>query len=264
MFTFLSKFLPLFVYPLGLASLILIVTLVFWRKRRFAFVCVLLAFLLLFLGGNKYIAFTLARSLEWRYMPPTALEKADVIVVLGGATEPALYPRPEVELNAAADRLFHGASLYHEGIAPHVLLSGGDIDFLTLSTTSPAEDMAQVMELLSVPRTALWLQGNSQNTYEDALYSCKMLKEKGTKTIILVTSAMHMPRSVGVFEKQGCNVIPSPADFTVTEAAWNNLWSSDIQELAINLVPSYSNLSLTTKTLKEYIGWVTYRWQGWL
>ena len=264
MFTFLSKFLPLFVYPLGIACLLLLVTLVFWKKRRVALVCVIFAGLFLFLGGNKYIAFTLARSLEWQYLPSELPLKADAIVVLGGATEPALYPRPEVELNAAADRLFHAASLYHQGISDHLLLSGGDIDFLTLSDTSPASDMASVMKMLGVPENALWLQGNSQNTYEDALYSCQMLKEKGAKTVILVTSAIHMPRAVAVFKKQGCAVIPSPADFSITQAAWDNLWQSDPEEFAISLVPSYSNLSLTTKTLKEYLGLLTYHLKGWL
>jgi uncharacterized SAM-binding protein YcdF (DUF218 family) len=264
MFTFLSKFLPLFVYPLGLASLLIFLTLLFWKKRKATVLFVLFAFLLLFLGGNKYVAFSLAKSLEWQYLPTELPAHADAIVVLGGATESALYPRPEVELNAAADRLFHGAALYREGVAPHVLLSGGDIDFLTLSSTSPAADMASVMEMLGVPEDALWLQGESQNTYEDALYSCQMLKDKGAKTIILVTSAMHMPRSVAVFEKQGCEVIPSPADFNVTEAAWTNLWHPDFQEFLINLVPSYSHLGLTTKCLKEYIGRITYKLKGWI
>ena len=264
MFIFLSKFLPLFVYPLGFASLLLLFTLIFWKKRRIAVVFVFVALALLFLGGNKFVAFSLARSLEWQYLPAKAPQKADVIVVLGGATEPALAPRPEVELNAAADRLFHGAALYHQGVADHILLSGGDIDFLTLSSTSPASDMESIMEMLGIPASAMWLQGKSQNTYEDALYSCQMVKEKGARSIVLVTSAIHMPRAVGVFKKQGCDVIPSPADFTVTQAAWANLWSSDWQEFLINLVPNYSNLSLTTKSLKEYIGWVTYRLQGWL
>ncbi|MHC1740483.1 MAG: YdcF family protein [Anaerolineaceae bacterium] len=264
MFTFLSKFLPLFVYPLGFACLALLVVLIFWKHRKIAFIGVLLAFAFLYIGGNKYVAFSLARSLEWQYLPTETPKRADVIVVLGGATEPALAPRPEVELNGAVDRLVHGAVLYRQGIAPYVLLSGGDIDFLTLSTTSPAADMRSVMEMLGVPADAMWLQGKSQNTYEDALYSCALIKEKGAKTVILVTSALHMPRSVAVFKKQGCEVIPSPTDFTITEAAWSNLWAPDWQELVINLVPSYSNLSLTTKSLKEYIGWLTYRFQGWL
>jgi uncharacterized SAM-binding protein YcdF (DUF218 family) len=264
MFTFLSKFLPLFIYPLGLATLLLLISLIFWKKRKIAIIFMLVAFAFLFLGGNKYVAYSLARSLEWQYLPTSTPKNADVIVVLGGATEPALAPRPEVELNAAADRLVHGAALYHQGVANHVLLSGGDIDFLTLSSVSPASDMESIMEMLGVPADAMWLQGKSQNTYEDALYSCQMIKEKGAKVIVLVTSAIHMPRAIGVFKKQGCDVIPSPADFSVTQAAWTNLWSSDWQEFLINLVPNYSNLSLTTKALKEYIGWWTYRFKGWL
>jgi uncharacterized SAM-binding protein YcdF (DUF218 family) len=264
MFTFLSKFIPLFVYPLGLASLLLFIAILFWKKRRFVLFCVIIAFIALFIGGNKYVAYSLARSLEWQYLPKEAIQHADVIVVLGGATEPALAPRPEVELNAAADRLVHGAELYREGVSSHILLSGGDIDFLSLSSDSPATDMESIMEMLGVPQNAIWLQGNSQNTYEDALYSCQMIKDHNAKSIVLVTSATHMPRAVAVFEKQGCHVIPSPADFTVTEAAWSNLWSPDWQEFLINLVPNYSNLSLTTKSLKEYIGWLTYRMQGWL
>jgi uncharacterized SAM-binding protein YcdF (DUF218 family) len=244
--------------------LILLFTLLFWKKRKATRLFVILAFVILFLGGNKYVAFSLVKSLEWQYLPAANLEKADAIVILGGATESALYPRPEVELNAAADRLFHGAALYHQGIAPNILLSGGDIDFLTLSTTSPAADMADVMKMLGVPDAALWLQGKSQNTYEDALYSCQLLKEKGVTKVVLVTSAMHMPRSVAVFAKQGCDVVPSPADFTVTEASWENLWHSDAEEFFINLIPSYSNLSLTTKSMKEYIGWLTYKLKGWI
>ena len=120
------------------------------------------------------------------------------------------------------------------------------------------------MEMLGVPQSAMLLQGKSQNTYEDALYSCAMIKEAGAKTVILVTSATHMPRAVAVFGKQGCEVIPSPADFTITKAAWNNLWSSDWQELLINLVPNYSSLSLTTKCLKEYIGYWVYQLKGWI
>jgi uncharacterized SAM-binding protein YcdF (DUF218 family) len=124
--------------------------------------------------------------------------------------------------------------------------------------------MAIVMEMLGVPEDALWLQGESQNTYEDALYSCQMLKDNGAENVVLVTSAMHMPRSVAVFEKQGCAVTPSPADFTVTKAAWTNLWHPDIEEFLINLVPSYSNLSLITKSLKEYIGIIIYTLKGWI
>jgi uncharacterized membrane protein YqjE len=66
MFTFLSKFLPLFIYPLGLATLLLLISLIFWKKRKIAIIFMLVAFAFLFLGGNKYVAYSLARSLEWQ------------------------------------------------------------------------------------------------------------------------------------------------------------------------------------------------------
>jgi len=54
------------------------------------------------------------------------------------------------------------------------------------------------------------LENDSENTAENAFYSAEILREKNIKTIILVTSAMHMPRSVALFEAQGLNVIPAP------------------------------------------------------
>jgi len=91
-----------------------------------------------------------------------------------------------------------------------------------------------------------------------------MLKEKGITRVLLVTSAMHMPRSVALFEHQGIEVIPAPTDYTVTREGLENLSSLDPQTLLVNLVPNTSSLSLTTNVMKEYIGLMVYRLQGWL
>lgn len=264
MFVFLSKFLPLFVYPLGLACILLLFSLVWKRQSLWQRVAVLLALILLVLGSNPYVALGLARSLEWRYLPPAELPQADAIVILGGGTEPMLEPRSIVELNSAGDRMLYGFWLYKQGKAPHVLLSGGNITWLRDYPTTPAQDMATVLEMMGVSEDALWLQSKSQNTYEDALYSSQMLKEKGIQRVILVTSAMHMPRSVALFEKQGITVIPAPTDFKVTQARWQELFQSDVPALVINLMPAVDNLSLTSSALKEYIGLAVYRLQGWL
>jgi uncharacterized SAM-binding protein YcdF (DUF218 family) len=263
MFIFLSKFIPLLVYPMGAAAFLLALGWLFWNKRRFARWMVIMAFLLLFAGGNRYVAYSLARSLEWRYLPQGDPPAADVIVILGGATEPQNAPRPTVELNAAADRLFYGAELYKQNKSPRVLLSGGDIEFLSTGVQSPAQDMSEVMQMLGVPQSAIIIQGKSQNTHEDAVYSCAWIKENKLQTVLLVTSATHMPRSVMLFEKEGCAVIPAPADFTVTQTAWQRLWHPNFEEFMINLIPNYSNLSLLTKSLKEYIGIGVYKLQGW-
>ena len=73
-----------------------------------------------------------------------------------------------------------------------------------------------------------------------------------------------MPRSVAVFQKQGCEVIAAPTDFVVTEAAWEKLWHPNVEEFLINLIPSYSNLSTLTKSIKEYFGLLIYQMQDYL
>lgn len=264
MFIFLSKFLPLFIYPLGLACVFMLAAVLFWRKRNFAKVLLVSALAILFIGGNRYLANSMAKSLEWQYDTLNSTQSMDVIIVLGGATEPGIAPRPMTEINAAGDRILYAAKLYHDHPNAKVLLSGGDIDFLDHSDSTPAGDMAAIMEMMGVPESALILQDQSQNTYEDALFSCEKIKGAGYKNVVLVTSAMHMPRSVKLFEKQGCPVLPAPTDFSITETAWQQTWHPTFEGFLINLMPSYSNMSQITKAMKEYIGMYVYHLRGWL
>jgi uncharacterized SAM-binding protein YcdF (DUF218 family) len=264
MFIFFSKFLPLFVYPVGFVCLLIITALLFWQKRRFAKLLLIIAFLVIFIGGNRYFSNTLTRSLEWKYPSFKPVASLDLIVVLGGGTEPMLDPRPITEVNAAGDRIIYAVKLHQEYPDAKILLSGGDIDFLDQSSGTPAQDMAELLKLMGVPESSLILQDQSQNTYEDALYSCEKIKAAGYKNVLLVTSAMHMPRSVKLFEKQGCHVIPAPTDFGITQAAWEKLWHPSVEEFFINLVPSYTNLSSVTKSMKEYLGIFVYHLKGWL
>jgi uncharacterized SAM-binding protein YcdF (DUF218 family) len=124
--------------------------------------------------------------------------------------------------------------------------------------------MADLLMLMEVPESALWLQNRSQNTYEDALFSSQMLKEKGIRRVLLVTSAQHMPRSVGLFQHEGIEVIPAPVDYTVTQSNWDDLFSPDIQTVLVNLMPNVDSLSLTSGILKEYLGLWVYHLRGWL
>ncbi len=264
MFVFLSKFLPLLVYPLGLASIVLIIALLARRSPRFRTSLIVFALALLWLGGNRWVGYSLARSLEWQYLPPDNLQPEAVIVVLGGGTEPPLFPRTDVEVNAAGDRVLHAARLYRDGKAPAVLVSGGTVSFLAEEEYSPAQNMADLLMLAGVPEEAIWLQGNSENTHDDAELSVQILKERGIQRAILVTSAMHMPRSVALFEHQGIDVVPAPVDYTVTQSGWDALFSPTPQSFVINLLPNASTLHLTTNVLKEYIGMLVYRLQGWL
>jgi len=262
MFVFLSKFLPLFIFPLGLIAVLLVVALVWSRGRKAA---IILALAVLWLGSSRYVAYALVRSLESQYQPPVGEVKADAIVILGGGTRGSDPPRPMTEINEAGDRLLYGAKLYHDGAAGIVLVTGGSIEWMTPEGINPeADDMSALMEMLGVPRQSLWLEARSRNTFENALYSEEMLAEAGLNDIILVTSAMHMPRSLPLFEARGLKVTPAPTDFLVSDAEWHHLWRGGPTATLVNLLPNVEYLTYTTRALKEYIGLVVYSLRGWM
>ena len=263
MFIFLSKFLPLLVYPVGLVVILIIVAILTRKKPAVQISSLILLLLILFVFGNRWVALSLARSLEWRYLPPQETPHTEVIVVLAGGTQSAQFPRQITEINGAGDRIIYAAHLYHEGASEKILLSGGRIDWLARGA-EPTDDMAEILTMLGIPQEALLYEPDSRNTYENAVKSYTLLEPMGIKRIILVTSAAHMPRAVALFEHQGFEVIPEPTDFTVTEANWAQLVNGSLASKIINLVPSVENISLSTSTMKEYFGIWIYYLRGWL
>jgi uncharacterized SAM-binding protein YcdF (DUF218 family) len=146
-----------------------------------------------------------------------------------------------------------------------VVVTGGSIEWLTPEGIGPeADDMSALMQLLGVPPEALWLEAESQNTYENALYTRQLLDEAGLNDILLVTSAMHMPRSAPLFEAQGLRVTPAPTDFLVSDAEWQHLWRGGPTVTIINLLPNAEYLVYTSRAMKEYIGLFVYGLRGWL
>jgi uncharacterized SAM-binding protein YcdF (DUF218 family) len=263
MFLFLSKLLPLFLYPLGLACLLLVVALgMLWRRSRWASLPVALALIVLLLASNSWVANDLVKSLEWQHIPAGKLPKADAIVVLGGGTKPAFPPRPAVDLSEEGDRVLYGAQLYREGNAPVVITSGGRIDW---RGSGPPEsgDMAEILKTLGVPASAILQDPTSLNTYQNAVNVRRIVKERGFRRILLVTSAMHMPRSLRIFQRQGIDAIPAPTDFLIAQQDIKETDSTP-QAILLNLFPDAGQLENTTRALKEFMGMVIYRLRGWL
>lgn len=264
MFVYLSKLLPLLIYPLSLACLLLVALLVLRRSPRWVLWLGLAAFLLLWLGGNRLISMTLARTLEWQYSPPSVLPHADVIVLLGGGEMPLTPPQPLAGVTEAGDRIIYAAWLYQQGAAPRVLASGGAVGVDGPALQPGAEAMGQLLSIMGVPPDALWLEPRSRNTYENAVETKKLLDPKGIQRIILVTSALHMPRAQAIFRNLGFDVIAAPTDYTVTAAAWDYYLTPDPTIQVFNLFPTAEALDNTMRALKEYIGIAVYRLRGWL
>jgi uncharacterized SAM-binding protein YcdF (DUF218 family) len=264
MFLFLSKLLPLFIYPLGLSCLLMVAALITaWKRPKWVALPIATALIILLLGSSGWVSKSLVRSLEWQNLPPAQIPQAEAIIVLGGGVKSASPPRPWIELNEAGDRIIYASRLYRQGKAPLLILSGGRVDWKGGGTPESA-DMAEIAQTLGVPASAILQDPDSHNTYQNAVNVGKILDAKDIKgPVLLVTSAMHMTRSLLIFQRQGIKTIAAPTDFQITqqeiEASQRN-W----QAAALDFLPDTYQLNQSTKALKEYVGLIVYRLRGWL
>jgi uncharacterized SAM-binding protein YcdF (DUF218 family) len=262
MFLFLSKLLPLFLYPAGLSCVLLVVAIAtFWKRPRIAAISMAIALGVLLFSSNGWVAEAMVRSLEARYRPAATYPKVSAIVILGGATRPPVAPRVWPEVLEGGDRILYAARLYKEGYAPKLILTGGRIDWKEGTNASEAQDIKTLLEFMGVPPSAMLLERTSLNTHENAVNVKAILaKEKLEGPILLVTSAFHMPRSMAIFKKEGMEAIAAPTDYLFGE-------STQIQGLSgfiLKLMPDAEAMHQTTVALKEYVGMVVYWLKGWI
>jgi uncharacterized SAM-binding protein YcdF (DUF218 family) len=263
MFLFLSKLIPSFLYPLGAVSLLLILSLfLLWKKSRWTPGAIGLSLIILLLSGNVWFSNWLVQSLEWQHIPSGDLPKADAIVVLGGGTRSQAYPRPDVDLSDAGDRVLYGGKLYREGKAPTIIVSGGRIEWRG-SGQPESEDLSLILESMGVPRSAILQDPISYNTYENAVNVKQILQSHHLNSILLVTSAMHMPRSLAIFRHLGINAIAAPTDYRLSQLELEEP-NRQAASAILGFVPEETRFLHTTHAIKEYIGLVIYKLRGWI
>ena len=263
MFLFLSKLIPIFFYPIGLICLLLIVALgLLWKKSKRTPAVISTALLILLLSGNSWTSNSLVRSLEWQNIPQGELPTADAIVVLGGGIRSQAYPRPDVDFSDAGDRVWYGAELYRAGKAPKIIVSGGRIDWQGNSTPE-ADDLSKLLIKMGVPKTDIISERKSLNTRDNAVYTKEILQQYNFQKILLVTSAMHMPRSLAIFKKLDINAIAAPTDYRISQLEIDQP-NTQIESAILALLPNEESLSLTTGALREYLGILVYKLKGWL
>lgn len=248
---------------MGAAWLLLTVALIlWWLKSKWTPLAIGLALVILFLSGNIWISHWLAQSLEWQNIPKGELPNADVIVVLGGGTRSQAYPRPDVDFSDAGDRVWYGGNLYREQKAPKIIVSGGRISWKG-GGDPESEDLSKLLVKMGVPKDDIILESESYNTHDNAIYVDKILKVQNFKTILLVTSAMHMPRSMAIFKHLGINAIAAPTDYRVSQLELDEP-NRQSESLILGFFPSEEWFSLTTQAIREYIGLLVYKLKGWL
>lgn len=239
--------------PLPLAFVgTLVAALLFWRRRRrLALGVAAMSFVGLWLASTPWFAWSLATSLESQHplLPVESTPTADAVLVLGGAVAAAQPPlQPHLGLLSAADRVWHAGALYRAGKARWVLLTGGNQPGQQ-DRPSEAEAMREMLRVVGVPDDAMRLESRSRNTRENASFSVAMVKEVRARRVLLVTSALHMPRALTTFETafSGTGVVFLPAA-TDAEAL------GDVPDPAAQWLPDANSLAWSSRAIKEYLG----------
>ena len=224
MFFVVSKVLAFFALP---SNDMLVVGLIGLALMRTRFVCrgrrLVSASIILFLAfGLLPLSKMLIAPLEERFPPWDASGgEPDGIVVLGGAIESAIAPmRPASALNEAAERITVIAELARKYQSARILYSGGDRSVVPQG--SEAQIAAALFETFGVLARRLMLEDQSRTTAENAAFSRRLVMPKPGERWLLVTSAYHMPRSIGAFRRAGFAVEAYPVDYRTTGPA--DLW----------------------------------------
>jgi uncharacterized SAM-binding protein YcdF (DUF218 family) len=258
MFLFLSKLIPPLVFPPG-GNLVLFLFAWILRNRRPRMATVLFWFsaLTLYAVSTNAGSGLLIAPLESRYADIDALSapQTEAIVLLGGGVVAAAGKHDEPELAEAGDRVRKSAALFKAGKAPIILCSGGNIDFLAGGGEAEAVSASRILQSLGIPPAAILTEGASRNTHENAELAWQILNARGVHRILLVTSAMHLPRAAALFRHAGFTVIPVPSNHL---GGWGN------PSLLFSLLPDPQSVANSKAALKEYLGLAVYSLRGWL
>ncbi|MBW0003893.1 MAG: YdcF family protein [Hyphomicrobiales bacterium] len=203
--------------------------------------------------GLSPLGYWLATPLETRFpqLRPLPEHIAGFIVLGGGLRN---YETEEVDglsLNDAGERILALGDLARRYPSAKIVFSGGR-DFFDPQGAAEADLVRRHAEMLGVDPSRITVEDRSRSTYENAVYTHELVRPQPGETWLLVTSAWHMPRSVGCFRKAGFPVIPFPVDFRAPGPpyAWRGFY-----EVA-------RGLRLTDVVTKEWVGLLAYRLMG--
>ena len=249
---FVTNFIAAFLLPpLSLLYLFALGIFLLYRRPRLARIFILTAFCLFWISSTPYFAQGALHFLEGQTTPVNVArpdsqpQAADAIVILGGGT---YFHAPEYEgqdtiSDATLVRLRYGAKLQRETGKPILVTGGKPLD----NSISEAQQMRMSLEQdFGVP--VRWIEGASDNTFENAENSFRILHHAGISRIYLVTHAWHMPRAAKVFRRAGFKVIEAPTAFTTRYRT--NL---------LTFLPSAESLQDSKIFIHEVIGLLWYR-----
>jgi len=211
--------------------------------KRFTVIVFATACILYIVFGIGPISYWLIGSLESKYPALNSydkIEQVDTILVLSGHALPDSYfPISSRVSSSTVYRLVETFRLWRKISNSKIIISGHD---------NVPVIMKDFLISLGLPEEKILIEDKANNTYENAV---NLKKTIGKTPFVLVTSAGHMPRSMGVFKKIGMNPIPAPTDYMVGK-----------DPMSANFFPTLQHLMYSDLAIHEYIGMLWYKLRG--
>jgi len=247
-----SKSIAQLILPPGGLIMLGILGLIFWRKA-WAKYLIALVFALFWLLSTEPVRDMLTSPLEMQYpafdsnhMDISANQHTAIVLLGGGIRENSLDYQGSDELSPyAMMRTIYAAKIAQS--LPFPIYSTGGTP-LRQNSEAEADIMKRWLMWFNITESRIHAENNANTTWENAVLTKKMLSQQGINTIILVTSAWHMPRSVWCFQAQGLTVIPAPTDYFTQQKSY------DLR----SFLPKWSVFAESGHILHEYLGLLWY------
>lgn len=257
MFFAISKLVWFVLTPLNLFALLQIFGLIalrFWKRLGQALL--VLAGLVFLFCGLLPIGPYLLYQIEHYYEKPESLpDSIGGILVLGGGFNTGRYDPAhiaDIPVNEAADRFLAGLALHKRYPQAQLVFSGGNGKLLKGEYTESLL-AKRLAGNLGFDNQAIQYEDLSRNTYENFLYSKELVKPDTEAYWLVVTSAYHMPRAMGVGQKIGWRQLTAyPVDYHALQPDWKMLLRLDV----------IGNFSASNIAFHEILGIVVYKITG--
>ena len=256
MFFILSKILFFLIQPINWVIGLMIFSLLSKKKERKR--KALVAAVILYLFFTNHFIFNQVAKL-WEVKTITADEIVrpyKVGILLGGYSNGNIIPNQDRHnFSHRGNRFFNAFELYKTGKVEKLLLTGGTGDLFEYQK-SEAPMVLEFLKNVGVPDEDIIVEPNSRNTYENAIFSKKLLEEKNIRgNYLLITSAWHMRRSKACFDKAGISYTPFSVDFLTEKDKWtpDNI-----------LLPDPNGFSYWEMYIKEWVGLAAYWIKGYI
>lgn len=256
MFFILSKVLYFLIKPINWVALLLLYTVLGkkpkWKKRSLKG-----AILLFFLFSNHFLFNQIALLWEVESLRATStMPSYDIGILLGGYSNLNLTPAYDRHnFSDRANRLTQTLDLYFSGKIKKILLTGGS-GRLVGNELSEAPLVAEYLQKIGIPEEDIIIEASSRNTYENALFTAQIVNQQFKEfTCLLITSAWHMRRSKGCFDKVGLAITPFSVD---------NL--SEIRRISPEslILPDRQGFYKWEILIKEWVGYFFYWVKGYV